>query len=146
MLQTNDFQVTPKVCKNIDRACREVGFFYITGHGLDPRLCHSVLQLARTFFELSLAEKDKLSIVNSKTYRGYQKLGQNVTQYMRDWHEVSFAVVKPAFLITRRSISLRNQNQFCPMTLLSLSMDQINGQNSHPVSGSQANPTNLTNT
>lgn len=68
-------------------ACRDIGFLYITGHQVDPKLSYEMLRVSREFFMLPLEEKMKISINNSKTYRGYQRIGQNVTQNKRDWHE-----------------------------------------------------------
>lgn len=96
----SSFKYKKLVCSQVDEACRTVGFFYIVGHGVDPKICASALEVSRRFFELEQSEKEKISILNSKTYRGktfpslssnssgYQKLGQNITQYQRDWHEV----------------------------------------------------------
>jgi isopenicillin N synthase-like dioxygenase len=34
----------------IDRACREIGFFYLSHHGIDVALMQQMLDNARTFF------------------------------------------------------------------------------------------------
>jgi len=73
--------------KQVDKTCREVGFFYLTGHGVSQSLVEDSISIAREYFNLPLEEKNKISILNSKTYRGYQILGQNITQAKRDWHE-----------------------------------------------------------
>ena len=71
----------------IDRACRETGFFYVCNHGVDEVLRARVLELGRRFFELPQASKDAISIANSSSFRGYQRMGENVTQGLPDWHE-----------------------------------------------------------
>ncbi len=65
----------------------DLGFFYVTGHGIDPALIQRVLALARRFFELP--EQDKLSIemVNSPHFRGYNRTGMERTRGMPDWRE-----------------------------------------------------------
>ncbi|MBV9935839.1 MAG: 2-oxoglutarate and iron-dependent oxygenase domain-containing protein, partial [Actinobacteria bacterium] len=40
------------VAAEIDAACREVGFFYVVGHGVDPALLTKLDGLAREFFAL----------------------------------------------------------------------------------------------
>mmetsp|Transcript_27706 Transcript_27706/g.54388 ORF Transcript_27706/g.54388 Transcript_27706/m.54388 type:complete len:364 (+) Transcript_27706:52-1143(+) len=68
---------------------RDVGFFYATGHGVDMRLCNTVLAEARGFFvETPQAEKEDISIHKAASgARGYQRVGQNITQMQQDQHE-----------------------------------------------------------
>ena len=54
----------------IDRACREVGFFQIVGHGLDPQIESAAWQAAADFFALSLDDKLAVSIPPGDAY-GY---------------------------------------------------------------------------
>jgi isopenicillin N synthase-like dioxygenase len=35
----------------IDKACREIGFFYLSNHGIDEELRSAMLSRAKTFFE-----------------------------------------------------------------------------------------------
>jgi isopenicillin N synthase-like dioxygenase len=46
------------VARAIGAACREVGFFYATGHGVDPRLRGQVLKAAHRFFDLPRTAKE----------------------------------------------------------------------------------------
>lgn len=41
---------TAVVAAQIDRACRQSGFFYVVGHGVDADLQHRLHALAREFF------------------------------------------------------------------------------------------------
>lgn len=60
------------VAKEINEACTTVGFFYITGHGMEPA-CPKALALAERFFsELSQDSKDKIHMKHSKYFRGYE--------------------------------------------------------------------------
>jgi isopenicillin N synthase-like dioxygenase len=56
-------------------AARNVGFFYLVGHGIEDGLIQNVLKVSRRFF--ALPEKDKLAIemVNSPHFRGYTRAG-----------------------------------------------------------------------
>jgi isopenicillin N synthase-like dioxygenase len=59
------------VCAQIDAACRGIGFFAITGHGVAGKLLDGVLDAAREFFAQSLACKNSLAIELSDHHRGY---------------------------------------------------------------------------
>lgn len=68
--------LTPGVgYKFIDRACRQYGFFYVCGHGIDPDLIDEVWRLTRNFFDLPDAARQRLSIHNSAAGRGYEGVG-----------------------------------------------------------------------
>lgn len=66
---------------------RGLGFFYLTGHGIDAGLISDVLGLSRQFFDLP--EKDKLEIqmVKSPQFRGYNRAGLEHTRGRPDWRE-----------------------------------------------------------
>ncbi|MGB6534756.1 MAG: 2-oxoglutarate and iron-dependent oxygenase domain-containing protein [Xanthobacteraceae bacterium] len=51
-----------QVAEQIGRACREVGFYVIVGHGVDPKLIEDVEIVSREFFDLPLDEKMKVHI------------------------------------------------------------------------------------
>lgn len=79
------------VAAELDKACRDVGFFYVTNHGVPDKVCSGVLQEARGWFQLPEEVKNQLQLGPNTHYRGYQQLGANVTRYdggyQRDWHE-----------------------------------------------------------
>lgn len=56
----------------IDRACRQVGFFAITGHGIDPLLLERLDRAGREFFDLPLAAKEQISMARGgSAWRGW---------------------------------------------------------------------------
>ena len=64
------------------------GFCYAAGHGVDPGLLLRVLAAADAFFALPEAEKEPIAVERSPSRsRGWQRLGQNVTQGVNDAHE-----------------------------------------------------------
>lgn len=73
--------------EGLRRAARDVGFFYLAGHGIAQSLIDDVLGASRRFF--ALPDKDKLQIemVNSPHFRGYNRVGQELTKGQRDWRE-----------------------------------------------------------
>ncbi|KAJ8473332.1 hypothetical protein ONZ51_g7936 [Trametes cubensis] len=69
-------------------ACAEYGFFYLDISAFaDPSEPEELTRLAREFFALPQAEKDKISIAKEDNARGYQGLKENVTNGKADNHE-----------------------------------------------------------
>jgi isopenicillin N synthase-like dioxygenase len=66
---------------------RETGFFYLTGHGVDPAFVDEVLALSRRFFALPEDEKLGIAMVNSPHFRGYNRAGLEHTRGRPDWRE-----------------------------------------------------------
>ncbi|MGH7888577.1 MAG: 2-oxoglutarate and iron-dependent oxygenase domain-containing protein, partial [Candidatus Binatia bacterium] len=63
-----------KVARGIGAACARIGFFSITGHGVDPSLIEGVRRVARTFFRLPVDQK-ALIARNPPRFRGYVGMG-----------------------------------------------------------------------
>jgi isopenicillin N synthase-like dioxygenase len=68
-------------------ATHDIGFFYLVGHGVSDDLQQRVIGTARSFF--ALPEADKLAIENLKSphFRGYTRVGGELTQGIIDWRE-----------------------------------------------------------
>ncbi|HZI44124.1 MAG TPA: 2-oxoglutarate and iron-dependent oxygenase domain-containing protein, partial [Ilumatobacter sp.] len=58
------------VARQIDAACRGVGFFQIVGHGLDPEIADAAWDVAHDFFALPLEDKLATAIPPGDAY-GY---------------------------------------------------------------------------
>lgn len=72
----------------IDRACREIGFFRITGHGLAPGLLASLDRAARTFFALDEDEKAAIAMSHGgSAWRGWFPVGGELTSGKPDQKE-----------------------------------------------------------
>lgn len=69
------------------RVLHDHGFFYLTGHGVDPRLIGDVLSTAKRFFALPIEEKLKIEMIKSPHFRGYNRAGQERTRGEQDWRE-----------------------------------------------------------
>jgi isopenicillin N synthase-like dioxygenase len=63
------------VAAALGRACREVGFFYITGHGIPPALRASVFDNSAAFFAGPAAIREAASFSGAGGNRGYIQLG-----------------------------------------------------------------------
>jgi isopenicillin N synthase-like dioxygenase len=64
-----------------------VGFFHLTGHGVPDDLTERVLAVARRLFALPQSDKDAVAMVNSPHFRGYTRLGGELTGGVVDWRE-----------------------------------------------------------
>lgn len=68
-------------------AAHATGFFYLVGHGVSGAQMTEVLGLAREFFGLPADEKDRISQLQSPQFRGYSRLGGELTNGSVDWRE-----------------------------------------------------------
>ncbi|KLO26344.1 oxidoreductase [Mycolicibacter heraklionensis] len=68
-------------------ATHTCGFFYLTGHGIPGEQITEVLELARQFFELPDEQKNRISQLKSPHFRGYSRLGGELTNGRVDWRE-----------------------------------------------------------
>lgn len=62
----------------LKRAASEVGFLYVTGHGIAPELILDLERVARAFFALPPALKLEYHIGRSRNHRGYVPPGEEV--------------------------------------------------------------------
>jgi isopenicillin N synthase-like dioxygenase len=53
------------VATEMGRACREIGFFYVSNHGIPEAMCDAVFSAARDFFSLPLEIKEQVSCKRS---------------------------------------------------------------------------------
>ena len=73
-----------KTASDLRIAFENEGFVFLVGHGMSGEQMEDVLNVSRNFFNLDLVEKEKLHMSG---YRGYQRVGENITQNKRDAHE-----------------------------------------------------------
>jgi isopenicillin N synthase-like dioxygenase len=72
---------------SLREAAHGVGFFYLTGHQVPSALSGRVLAAARGLFALPPADKDAIAMVRSPHFRGYTRLGGELTGGEVDWRE-----------------------------------------------------------
>src|ERR1700722_9484140 len=63
-----------RIVAEVGAACRDVGFFYVVNHGIDPRLIAKAFTQSHDFFALPVADKRKLAIETIGGNRGYSGL------------------------------------------------------------------------
>ncbi|MEO7146643.1 MAG: 2-oxoglutarate and iron-dependent oxygenase domain-containing protein [Terrimesophilobacter sp.] len=73
--------------EQLRQVTHDVGFFYLVGHGVEQTLINDILDVSRRFFELP--DDDKLAIenVHSPQFRGYTRVGRELTNGDVDWRE-----------------------------------------------------------
>ncbi len=65
-----------KIGTEIDKACKEYGFFYLTKHSIDPQLLEQCFIQAKVFFDQDDHEKENISIDRSAHNRGWFRMYQ----------------------------------------------------------------------
>ncbi|MEE1753170.1 isopenicillin N synthase family dioxygenase [Streptomyces sp. SP18CS02] len=68
-------------------AARDVGFFHLTGHGIRDAEIDRVLELTKAFFALPEADRLAVSNVGSPHFRGYTRIGHELTGGRSDWRD-----------------------------------------------------------
>jgi isopenicillin N synthase-like dioxygenase len=63
------------IAKALREACIDIGFFYLSGHGIEQQDFDAIIAMGHRFFALPLAEKTKLHSNNSAARLGYRPLG-----------------------------------------------------------------------
>ncbi len=99
----------------IDWACRNLGFFLICGHGIDPGLMASLDTAARTFFALPEAEKAAIAMARGgRAWRGWFPEGGELTSGRPDHKEgLYFGAELPAEdPRVAAGVALHGPNQF----------------------------------
>lgn len=64
---------------DLRHAAHDVGFFYVVGHGIPREVTDAVFATARAFFSLPVEQRLEIENVNSPYFRGYTRLGTEVT-------------------------------------------------------------------
>jgi isopenicillin N synthase-like dioxygenase len=60
-----------RVAEEIGQACRDVGFFFITGHGIAPSTVAATFAASRAYFQLPVETKMQLEMTTATGNRGY---------------------------------------------------------------------------
>lgn len=80
------------VAREIGTACRDIGFFGVTGHDIPPQIVQRAFAQATAFFALPVEEKSQIAIEQSSCHRGWFSVGgENLDpakqQYAGDFKE-----------------------------------------------------------
>lgn len=81
----------PKFAHEFDakfrKLAREIGFFYLVGHGISSEEIKALEHVAKQFFELSDEDKKAISMSHSRHFRGYTGIEEETTQKKPDFRE-----------------------------------------------------------
>lgn len=91
------------IARQIDRACREMGFFYLKNCGVPSELLAQQFEQSRQFFALPQTTKQQLAWTTAASNRGYGGLGREQLDPDRPSDH------KETFNIRRESIEQPNQ-------------------------------------
>lgn len=80
----NQAQRKRQVAAAVNQACERIGFFVVTGHGVDAQLCSKALDASRVFFDLPLEEKLRIKQSRNDLARGYSAPAAESVSYSRD--------------------------------------------------------------
>ena len=80
-----------EAARQIEAACREHGFFYVTGHGVAPDLLVRLTRASAAFFALPQAAKMEIAMARGgPAWRGYFPVGAELTSGRPDLKEGLF--------------------------------------------------------
>jgi isopenicillin N synthase-like dioxygenase len=103
------------VAAQIAGACRETGFFYIVGHGVDEALIQRLISLSRQFFAQGAEAKLRIRMaLGGRAWRGYFPVGGELTSGAPDLKEGLYfgAELGPDHPRVRAGAPLHGQNLF----------------------------------
>lgn len=72
---------------DLRNAARDIGFFYVIGHGIEDSFLREILAVTRRFFALPTEDKLAIEMVNLPHFRGYNRAGFEHTRGKPDWRE-----------------------------------------------------------
>jgi len=79
---------TAGVAHEIEAACRDTGFFYVAGHGIEGEVLRRLDGASRAFFALPLLEKNKIARARAgRAWRGFFPVGGELTSGKPDLKE-----------------------------------------------------------
>lgn len=88
LLQPADAPGRQRVGERIGAACRQHGFFYVEGHGIDGRLQDALRETSRAFFALPTEAKMRIGMLHGgRAWRGYFPVGGELTNGQPDLKE-----------------------------------------------------------
>ena len=107
--------VSEAAAAHIGKACRESGFFYAVGHGVDEGLQTRLFESSRQFFELDKATKLAIDMKHGgRAWRGFFPLGRELTSGLPDLKEGLYfgAELAPEHPLVREGTPLHGPNLF----------------------------------
>jgi isopenicillin N synthase-like dioxygenase len=76
-----------ELCQRVGRLCHQLGFFYVINHGIPAHVSEFYLVTLKKFFALPQATKQAIDKQGSAQFRGWEKLGSELTNNQVDYRE-----------------------------------------------------------
>ena len=70
-----------RIAREVGKACEDIGFFILIGHGVAPDLVQQTYDTAHAFFDLPHDEKMRIRRPAPEQNRGYNGFGQEALSY-----------------------------------------------------------------
>jgi len=86
-LRGEDFVSKKEIARQIGEACKNIGFFYITNHGISTDLRDRLFHEGKRFFRLPVEQKNQIAMTKSRVFRGYFEVGGELTSNRPDVKE-----------------------------------------------------------
>ncbi len=106
-----------RVAAQIGQACREWGFFYIVGHGVDEELQQRLENLSRRFFAQDLQTKLEIGMARGgRAWRGHFPVGDELTSGRPDLKEGIYfgAELGQGHPLVKAGVPMHGPNLFPP--------------------------------
>ena len=82
-----DEQQRAELCREVGQLCHRIGFFYVINHGIPAPVSDSYLRAVKDFFALPLSVREAIDKHDSAQFRGWEKLGSELTNNQMDYRE-----------------------------------------------------------
>lgn len=73
--------------ENLQKIAREIGFFYLKGHGISAERIDQIQQISKQFFQLDQSKKNEIAMIHSPHFRGYSQPNAENTRNIPDFRE-----------------------------------------------------------
>lgn len=103
------------LAREISAACRDSGFFYVVGHGVDPSLLAELARASREFFALPIERKREISMARGgRAWRGWFPVGGELTSGAPDMKEGLYfgSELPPGHPRVRAGVPMHGANLF----------------------------------
>jgi isopenicillin N synthase-like dioxygenase len=115
LFQRREERARAVIAREISRACRDTGFFYVRGHRIPPNLVCELDKASRRFFALKELEKSEIAMAHGgKAWRGYFPVGGELTSGRPDLKEGIYfgRELAPSDARVRAGIPMHGANLF----------------------------------